>query len=294
LGETGAGKEVVARVIHKMSARAHKPFVEVNCAAIPEELIESELFGYEKGAFTGANATKRGKFDMANGGTLFLDEIADMSLRTQAKILRILQEQSFERVGGTETHHVDVRVIAATNKDLREEIEAGRFREDLYYRLNVIPLKLPPLRERPGDVALLAEHFLERFCRETGRERKHVLPEAMEVLEGHSWPGNVRELKNAIERLVIMTPGTRIGVEDLPELAGRATQPGDGGEPAFMGKARLKEARNDFERQFILRKLDENDWNISKTAEVIGLERSNLHRKIKAYGIEVPPSGKGR
>jgi two-component system nitrogen regulation response regulator NtrX len=250
--------------------------VEVNCAAIPEELIESELFGHEKGSFTGALTKKRGKFDLANEGTIFLDEIADMSLKTQAKILRMLQEQKFERVGGTEMIFVDVRVIAATNRDLSE---------DLYYRLNVIPLMVPPLRERKSDIPILVEHFIAEFCRENHKELKKISPEAMDLLITYSWPGNVRELKNIVERMVIMTRGAEIEVKDVPDPV--CEQPKAPLESSFFQFDLLKDARREFERRFIMKKLLENEENISKTAEVIGIERSNLHRKIKSYGIEM-------
>lgn len=282
-GENGTGKELVARNIHLLSHRSGKPFIEVNCAAIPEELIESELFGHEKGAFTSAVAQKKGKFDLADKGTIFLDEIGDMSLRTQAKILRVLQEKSFERVGGTELITVDARVIAATNKNLNEEVARGRFREDLFYRLNVIPFHVPPLRERREDIPLLIEHFLREFARETAREVLEVNKEAMEVLYGYDWPGNVRELKNLIERLVIMAPSHRITAEDIPAYirGAGASQAKD-----LFRSDLLKEARRDFEREFIIRKLKEFGGNIARTAEAIGIERSHLYRKIKSYGIE--------
>jgi two-component system nitrogen regulation response regulator NtrX len=289
-GENGTGKELVARSIHFHSQRKDRPFVEINCAAIPEELIESELFGHERGAFTGAVAQKKGKFDQADGGTLFLDEIGDMSFKTQAKILRILQERKFERVGGNRTIEVDVRIIAATNKVLEEEIRAGAFREDLYYRLNVVPFTVPPLRERRDDIPLLVGHFLELFCMREGLERKTVTPEAMEILKGGAWPGNVRELKNVVERLVIMTPGSTITAAHIPEsiASGAATREGGAGRLEMaMDRDTLREAREEFEKEFILRKLEEYNWNISKTAEAIELERSNLHRKIKTYGIDV-------
>jgi two-component system nitrogen regulation response regulator NtrX len=284
-GENGTGKELVAREIHQTSLRADKPFVEVNCAAIPEELIESELFGHEKGSFTGALTKRRGKFDQANEGTIFLDEIADMSLKTQAKILRILQEQKFERVGGTEMIFVDVRVIAATNRDLRGEIQKGQFREDLYYRLNVIPIVVPPLRERKTDIPLLVEHFIGEFCLENNKEMKKISPEAMGLLVSYSWPGNVRELKNVVERIVIMTRGPMIEVKDVPDPV--REHPKALPEFSFFEFSLLKDARREFERRFIVKKLMENDENISKTAELIGIERSNLHRKIKSYGIEM-------
>jgi two-component system nitrogen regulation response regulator NtrX len=291
-GENGTGKELVARQVHMFSERAARPMVEVNCAAIPEELIESELFGHEKGSFTGATERRRGKFDLANEGTLFLDEIGDMSLKTQSKILRILQEQKFERVGGSRTIHVNVRVIAATNKDLEQEINRGTFREDLYWRLNVVPLHVPPLRERREDIPLLAEDFLSELARE-GRQgaRKRLSPEALEILKRHDWPGNVRELKNLVERLVILTPGEVIGVGDLPlkvmnGAAGEAALAGEGEEPWQGEGGSLREARAQFEREFILRKLAEHGGNVSQTAEAIGLERSHLHKKMKVLGIE--------
>jgi two-component system nitrogen regulation response regulator NtrX len=288
-GENGTGKELVARTLHFQSSRRGKAFVEINCAAIPEELIESELFGHEKGAFTGAVALKKGKFDLADGGTIFLDEIGDMSLKTQAKVLRILQERKFERVGGTKTVEVDVRVIAATNKILEEEIKSGNFREDLFYRLNVVPFTVPPLRERREDVPLLTEHFLNNFCKREGREKKRFSPEAMELLKDYEWPGNVRELKNIIERLVIMTEGGVIDVAALPLFM---TSHGVTRElmPSRLENVlecnTLREAREEFEKEFILQKLEENNWNVSRTAEIIELERSNLYRKMKSYGIE--------
>jgi len=289
-GENGTGKELVARSIHFHSHRKDGPFVEVNCAAIPEELIESELFGHEKGAFTGAVAQRKGRFDLADGGTLFLDEIGDMSLKTQAKVLRILQERKFERVGGTRTIEVDVRIIAATNKVLEDEIRAGTFREDLYYRLNVVPFIVPPLRERRDDIPLLVEHFLEMFCRREGLERKMVTPEALEMLVNCAWPGNVRELKNVVERLVIMTPGKSITASHIPEsiaYGDASRDAGTGRLDAVLELGSLREAREEFEKEFILQKLEEHNWNISKTAESIELERSNLYRKIKSYGIDV-------
>jgi two-component system nitrogen regulation response regulator NtrX len=288
-GENGTGKELVARAIHRLSLRAERSFVEVNCAAIPEELIESELFGHEKGSFTGALTKKRGKFDLAHEGTLFLDEIADMSLKTQAKILRILQEQKFERVGGTEMIYVDVRVIAATNRDLMEEIQKGKFREDLFYRLNVIPLTAPPLRERRGDIPLLVEYFIEAFCLENNKEKKKISPEAMELLTGYAWPGNVRELKNLVERMVIMTRGPVIEEKDVPDPV--REHPRAPLEFSFFDFDLLRDARREFEKRFIMKKLSENDENISKTAEMIGIERSNLHRKIKSYEIAMRKEG---
>jgi two-component system nitrogen regulation response regulator NtrX len=289
-GENGTGKELVARNIHYQSPRRGKPFVEINCAAIPEELIESELFGHEKGAFTGAVAQKKGKFDMADGGTIFLDEIGDMSLKTQAKVLRILQERKFERVGGTKTVDVDVRVIAATNKILEEEIKSGNFREDLFYRLNVVPFTVPPLRERREDIPLLIEHFLNGFCKREGKEGKRISPDAMELIKDYEWPGNVRELKNIIERLIIMTEGSVIDVAALPSYMtshGVAREVMPSRLENVLECNTLREAREEFEKEFILQKLEENNWNVSKTAEIIELERSNLYRKMKSYGIDL-------
>ncbi|BDV44006.1 sigma-54-dependent Fis family transcriptional regulator [Geotalea uraniireducens] len=288
-GENGTGKELVARAIHHQGLRREGPFIEINCAAIPEELIESELFGHEKGAFTGAIAQKKGKFDLADGGTIFLDEIGDMSLKTQAKVLRIIQERKFERVGGTRTVEVDVRIIAATNKILEEEIKNGTFREDLFYRLNVVPFQVPPLRERKEDIPPLVEHFLQIFAKREGQERKTMLPEAVELLKGYDWPGNVRELRNIVERLVIMTPGKVITPAQIPESivggpAHRDEAPFRLGGPESNS---LREAREEFEKEFIMQKLEEFNWNISRTAEAIELERSNLYRKMKSYGIDV-------
>ncbi|HON60298.1 MAG: sigma-54-dependent Fis family transcriptional regulator [Bacteriovoracaceae bacterium] len=283
LGENGTGKELVARRIHKNSLRAKQPFVEVNCAAIPQELIESELFGHEKGAFTGATERRRGKFDLANNGTLFLDEIGDMSLPTQAKILRILQEQRFERVGGAQTIQVDVRVLTATNKDLEKEIEAGRFRQDLYYRLNVIPIYVPRLADRKEDIPELVEHFLKMYSSLKGGKKKTMTEGAVKKLMQHDWPGNVRELKNIVERLVIMTPGDVITVDDILPLGSRAASETD----RLIDITLLKDARAEFEKMFIEKKLKECGYNISKTADLIGVERSNLHRKIKGLGIDV-------
>ena len=282
-GENGTGKELVAQNIHYLSHRAGRPLVEVNCAAIPKELIESELFGYEKGAFTGADRGKKGKFDFANGGTLFLDEIGDMSLEAQAKILRILQERKFYRVGGEEPVEVDVRVIAATNKNLEDEIKAGRFREDLYYRLNVVPLRVAPLRQRREDIALLVDYFGDQFLRNNGYKRKVFSESAMELMQMHSWPGNVRELRNFVERVYILTPGDEVDVQDL-KFAGLVESPNMIQSEGFLT---FREARAHFEREFLVRKIGEHNGNISKTAETIGLERSYLHRKIKSYGIEV-------
>jgi two-component system, NtrC family, nitrogen regulation response regulator NtrX len=284
-GENGTGKELVARQVHAQSQRAAAPFVEVNCAAIPEELIESELFGHTKGAFTGALAARKGKFELADGGTLFLDEIGDMSLKTQAKVLRALQEQRIEPVGGSASVDVDVRVIAATNKDLEAEIRAGRFREDLYFRLNVIPFEVPPLRERREDIPLLVRHFMQLLSAEHGRRAREVSEDALEALALLAWPGNVRELRNMVERLVIMAPGDVITAEDLPA----PLRPKEAA--AHAGEARdrsLKDARDNFERAYILAELRANDWNVTRTAERLGIERSHLYRKLKAYSINPP------
>lgn len=286
MGENGTGKELVARSIHHLSLRSHKDIVEVNCAAIPEELIESELFGHEKGAFTGATEKKRGKFDLAHEGTIFLDEVADMSLKAQAKILRILQEKKFERVGGNKLIDMDVRVLAASNKDLEEEMKAGRFRQDLYYRLHVIPLVVPPLRERKEDIKPLVERFILDFTTKEGLEPKTLTDDAMALLMKHDWPGNVRELKNIIERLIILTPSNEITAKDIPPLSVKEESEVAFGAQSLAGDS-LKDAKMDFERQFILKKLEENEGNISKTAEAIGLERSNLHKKLKSLKIAV-------
>jgi two-component system nitrogen regulation response regulator NtrX len=284
-GENGTGKELVAHSIHRLSRRAHKPMVEVNCAAIPEDLIESELFGHEKGAFTGATAMRKGKFDLAHEGTIFLDEIGDMSLKAQSKTLRILQEQKFERVGGTRTIKVDVRVIAATNKDLVREIEKGRFREDLFFRLNVIPMRVPPLRERVEDIPELVDEFIKELSLITNTDRKHMTADAMTILQKYEWPGNVRELKNLIERLIIMTPGSVIQAKDVPAPFNRSFQMGESLDSAMILDT-LREAKAEFEKTFIKNKLRQYGWNISQTAEAIGIERSNLHKKIKAYDLE--------
>ena len=282
LGESGTGKELVARTIHLTSRRKSGPFVEVNCAAIPEELIESELFGHVRGAFTGAVADKSGRFEQANGGTIFLDEIADMSLKTQAKVLRVLQEQVMERVGGTQRIRVDVRVLAATNKDLVAVIRAGRFREDLYFRLNVIPLFVPALRDRQGDIPMLAEHFIAVFAAEAGKRPKRLTPEAAARLQQYNWPGNVRELQNVIARLLIFVAGDTITAQDLGFL-------GRDGVPevlAAQGPIRpLSDARDDFEKDYILQTLAAQGGNMSRTAEVLGVERSNLYKKLRAFGI---------
>ena len=285
MGENGTGKELVARSIHHLSRRSHKPIVEVNCAAIPEELIESELFGHEKGAFTGATEKKRGKFDLAHEGTIFLDEVADMSLKAQAKILRILQEKKFERVGGNKLIDMDVRVLAASNKDLEKEMEVGHFRQDLYYRLHVIPLRVPTLRERKEDIKFLAERFLLDFAVKEGQTQKVLTEDALAMLTQHDWPGNVRELKNIIERLIILTPSNEITANDIPLLNAKIENGASFGDSVGVVADLLKDAKMDFERQFIIKKLEENEGNISRTAEAIGLERSNLHKKLKSLRV---------
>ena len=279
-GESGTGKELVAHAINAQSLRVNEPFVEVNCAAIPEELIESELFGHIKGSFTGAVEDKTGKFQKADSGTLFLDEVGDMSLRTQAKVLRALEEQRFEPVGAAQSAQVDVRVVAATNKHLEEEIERGNFREDLFYRLNVIPFFVPPLRDRREDIPLLADHFLREFTTAYGRRPKELTAEAYRALTDHHWPGNVRELKNLIERIVILNPQVRVDARHIPLTPARRSS--DGSQGRFGS---LQEVREAVEREYILKKLEEANGNVTRTAELLGLERSNLYRKMKTLGI---------
>ena len=279
-GESGTGKELVAHALHAMSPRAAEPFVEVNCAAIPEELIESELFGHVKGSFTNAHETKIGKFQKADGGTVFLDEVGDMSLRTQAKVLRALEEQRFEPVGAAGSVQVDVRVVAATNKNLEEEIEHGNFREDLFYRLNVIPFHVPPLRDRREDIPLLADYFLREFTTAYGRKPKELTPEAYRILHDYHWPGNVRELRNLIERIVILNPQVRVDARHIPLNVTR--RPAERPMDRFGSLAEVREA---VEREYILKKLEETNGNVTRTAELLGLERSNLYRKMKTLGI---------
>jgi len=322
LGESGTGKELIAQMIHDRSPRAHGPFIKVNCAAIPEELIEAELFGSERGAYTGSVGTREGKFQAADGGTIFLDEVGDMSTRVQTKVLRAIQEGEIERVGSDKTLHVDVRVIAATNKDLASEVAAGKFREDLYFRLNVVPVTAPPLRERSEDVPLLADSFLAEYCGENGLAKKRFEPRVMELLQRYPWPGNVRELRNQVERMVIMCPGKMIRVEDcsteiragvppvalsrrgervedtegpfapassLPPAAPSQVSPAaptrsavsSSSETAPSGSKNLVEARREFERRMILDALERHEWNVSRAAESLGLERTNLHKKMK-------------
>jgi two-component system, NtrC family, nitrogen regulation response regulator NtrX len=295
-GESGVGKELVARTIHRNSQRSRERFVQVNCAAIPEELIESELFGHEKGSFTGATEKQVGKFEQADRGTIFLDEVGDMSPKTQAKVLRVLQEGEVERLGSARTIKVDVRVIAATNKNLEEEIEKGHFREDLYFRLAVIPIQVPPLRERPDDIPLLVRHYVEFFSRENNVRSKRITQAALDALQRYRWKGNIRELRNTVERLIIMTGGETIDLPDLPEsvrspaaVGLAAPKPGAEGDQAKAGT--LREFKENAERAFLVGKLRENGWNISKTAEVIGTPRSNLYKKLEQYQIAQETDG---
>jgi len=282
-GESGTGKELIARAIYQRSRRSDKPFIKVNCAAIPDELIESELFGHEKGAFTGAVSRRLGKFELASNGTLFLDEVCDMSLSAQAKVLRVLQEQQFERVGGNETITVDVRIISGTNIDVRRAIEEGKFREDLYYRLNVIPIEAPTLLDRMEDVEVLVNYFLKKFSEEHGMGLKEISDEGLSVLRTHAWPGNVRELKNVIERLVVMVPGEIIGGDDIR----KHMESYDYDDLVVNDISPLKKAREGFEKDYIMAALKKNGKNITGTARDLGIERTNLHRKIKQYNINI-------
>jgi two-component system, NtrC family, nitrogen regulation response regulator NtrX len=309
LGESGVGKELVARTIHRNSSRAGQRFIQVNCAAIPEELIESELFGHEKGSFTGATEKQIGKFEQADRGTIFLDEVADMSAKTQAKVLRVLQEQEVERLGSARTIKVDVRVVAATNRSLEEMIQRGEFREDLYFRLNVIPIVVPPLRERSSDIPLLVQHFARRMSDEHNIKPKRFDPRATEALQRSRWRGNIRELRNTVERVMIMTADDVVRVEDLPQEirgdAGPVAEPREPREPAApvtagspaasptapAGAGTLREFKDAAERAFLVQKLRENNWNISKTAEVIDTPRSNLYKKLEQYGIKQEVDG---
>jgi two-component system nitrogen regulation response regulator NtrX len=295
-GESGVGKELVARTIHRNSKRSRDRFVQVNCAAIPEELIESELFGHEKGSFTGATEKQVGKFEQADGGTIFLDEVGDMSAKTQAKVLRVLQEGEVERLGSARTSKVDVRVIAATNKNLEEEVEKGSFREDLYFRLAVIPIHVPPLRERPEDVALLVRHYIDYFARENNTRPRRITPAAMDVLQHYRWKGNIRELRNTVERLIIMTAGETIDVADLPPVVRAPASAGEAaprvaGDAAATKTGTLREFKDSTERAYLVTKLRENGWNISKTAEVIDTPRSNLYKKLEQYQITQETDG---
>jgi two-component system nitrogen regulation response regulator NtrX len=300
-GESGVGKELVARTIHRNSLRSRERFVQVNCAAIPEELIESELFGHEKGSFTGATEKQVGKFEQADKGTIFLDEIGDMSAKTQAKVLRVLQEGEVERLGSARMIKVDVRVIAATNKNLEEEIEKGNFRDDLYFRLAVIPIYVPPLRERPEDIALLVRHYMELFSRENNVRPKRVTQAALEALQRHRWKGNIRELRNTVERVIIMTNSDVIDVSDLPDTVRSPSAASAGPAPAKSGDAvartgdtkagTLREFKDNAERAFLVTKLRESGWNISRTAEVIDTPRSNLYKKLEQYQISQETDG---
>jgi two-component system, NtrC family, nitrogen regulation response regulator NtrX len=289
LGESGVGKELVARSIHRNSLRSRDRFVQVNCAAIPEELIESELFGHEKGSFTGATEKQIGKFEQADRGTIFLDEVGDMSAKTQAKVLRVLQEGEVERLGSARTIKVDVRVIAATNKDLEQEIEKGTFREDLYFRLSVVPIRVPPLRDRREDIPLLVRHFADLFSRDNNRKPPRFTPGAIDFLQRARWKGNVRELKNTVERLIIMTPGDNIDVDDLRDVVRLESKPQAADNEKNLNT--LREFKESAERAFLVGKLRENNWNISKTAEVIGTPRSNLYKKLEQYGIKQEGDG---
>jgi len=280
-GESGVGKELVARAIHSLSPRAEGPFVQLNCAAIPVDLVESELFGHEKGAFTGAVSARKGRFELADGGTLFLDEIGDMPLGAQAKVLKAIEVGEFERVGGMNTVKVDVRIIAATNKDIEAEIRMGKFREDLYYRLNVISISVPPLKERREDVPALAQHFCGEFCRANGKREKVISGEALRVLKSYDWPGNVRELKNTIERLVILGEGDTISADDVMLALLRSPSP----QIRSSGRS-LREMVEDYERKLVVMELEANGWNISRTAEKLGIDRSNLQKKIKAWRLK--------
>ncbi len=288
-GENGSGKELIACSIHCNSPRRERPFITIHCSAIPEELIESELFGHEKGTFIGATAHKKGRFDQADGGTLFLDEIGELPFGTQIKILRYIQDRSFERVGGIRRIPADIRIIAATSRTLDQDMVSGKFSSDLYYQLSTITFHAPSLRERLEDIGPLVLHFVAQFFRREGGEAKAFMPEALDKLRNYTWPGNLRELKNVVERILIVAPGRVISADDIPDLSGD-TSSGAASLPALEGalsRSALRDAREEFEREFIIHKLEENDWNISRTAELIELERSNLHRKIKSYGIDV-------
>ncbi len=287
-GANGTGKELVARALHRASPRAGRPFVEVNCAAIPEELIESELFGHEKGAFTGATSLRIGKFELADGGTLFLDEIGDMSISAQSKVLRALDSGEVTRVGGSRTKEVDVRVLAATNKEIAEEVREGRFREDLYYRLNVVPIHVPRLRERKRDIPVLALYFLERYLAEYGIRPKILTEEVLDLFQQHPWPGNVRELRNTIERVIILSESDRITIDDVPFLGDADIRPG---EDHFADAASFQEFKERAEENYLRKKLSENGWSVSKTARELGMQRSNIYKKIEKYGLKRPSSG---
>ncbi|MFQ5604622.1 MAG: sigma-54-dependent transcriptional regulator [bacterium] len=282
-GESGTGKELIARAIHENSARKKGAFIKVNCAAIPDELIESEMFGSEKGAYTGAHQTREGKFSRADGGTLFLDEVGDMSLKVQAKVLRVLQEGEFEKVGGHKTQKVDVRVLSATNKDLEKEVKEGRFREDLLFRLNVVPIESPPLRARKEDLEILTDYFLENYSQENGVRKKTLTTAALKMMQNYNWPGNIRELKNVIERMMIMCSYDTIDVSDLPA---NIQSPSLQSSLKMTSGLSLKELKENVEREMILNTLNKNKWNVSQTAKDLDIDRTNLHKKIKHYGLE--------
>ena len=284
MGENGSGKELVARLLHDLSDRAAGPFVDVNCAAIPKDLLESELFGHEKGAFTGATEQRKGKFEQADGGTLFLDEVGDMSLDAQAKVLRVIEEQRVQRVGGSEPIPVDVRLVAATNKDLKKESEAGTFREDLYYRLAVVPVVVPPLRERAGDISVLAQTFLQQVAARMGREAPQLSEAARKWLERQEWPGNVRQLRNVMERCVILVDGSTIEVKDLEGLSSPSSAAAT--PDIFRTAQSFEDFRNESERLFLQMRLQDNDWNVKRTAESLGMQRSNLYKKMDRYGLK--------
>lgn len=287
-GEKGTGKDSVAHTIHRYSPRSEKSFIAINCAAIPEELMESEIFGHEKGSFPGATALRKGKIDLADGGTLFFEEIAEMPLKLQQKLRKVIAEHKFERLGGVKSIDVDVRIMASSSSSLEEAIKSGRFSDDLYFLLNVVPFDLTPLRERKADIPELVEHFLETFCRREMREKKSIGADVIEVLQAYDWPGNIRELKNIMERLVIMSSAASIDLMQLPEAILESSKAAPfASEDIPLDNSSLRGAREDFERLFIIQKLEENDWNITRTAEAIDLERSNLHRKIRSYGIEL-------
>ena len=288
-GETGTGKESVALGIHRLSSRSDMPFIVINCAAIPEELLESELFGHEKGAFPGATTQRKGKLDLADCGTLFIEEIGEMPINVQSKLQKVIEDHKFVRMGGSKSIEVNVRIITSTSRSLEDAIKNGTFTEKLYYLLHVVPFDIPPLKDRREDVPALIEHFLEIFCRRETRERKNIHPEAVKVMQSYDWPGNIRELKNIMERLVIMTPGKTIGIDQLPDmiLEGSQILSGQSGEEQLQESSSLRAAREEFEREFITRKLEEYDWNVNLTAEAIKLERSNLQRKIRTYGIDI-------
>jgi two-component system nitrogen regulation response regulator NtrX len=286
-GENGTGKELVARRLHDLSPRANGPLVDVNCAAIPKELLESELFGHEKGSFTGAHQQKKGKFELADGGTLFLDEVGDMDLAAQAKVLRVIEQSRVERVGGAKPIEVNVRIIAATNKNLLEEVKAGSFREDLYYRLNVVELRCPPLRERREDIPILATAFLAEAVKRNATPPRLLADDALQALAREDWPGNVRQLRNVVEQLAILAPRETIVAEDVASIV-RSGAPAAGPDDPYRGARTFEEFKDAAEKDFLVRRLEENGWNVKKTAELLGMQRSNLYKKLERYGIRKP------